>query len=193
MMNKDIKLDWDRYTEQYAEFIVHNNVKHFIELDIDVVVGLKEVERLRSKLEHLTGQKSIPVWHKSRGKEYFVDMCKEYDYVAIGGYANKEIPQAKFEAAFPWFINTAHEYKAKIHGLGYTSCANLRKYHFDSVDSTAWLYGNLGGYIYKFNPNNPNFFDKVNVKAGQRLKPRPSAEHNFNEWRKLQMYANKYL
>lgn len=95
-------------------------------MDIDSVVGLAEVERLRHKLERMTGKKPIPVWHKNRGKEYFVKMCEEYPYVAIGGIVTKEIPRKVYETAFPWFINTAHKHKAKIHGLGYTTVANLQ-------------------------------------------------------------------
>lgn len=145
-------INWDEYIEEYAAFINRWNVQLFFELDIDSVVGLTEVERFREKLEALTGKKPIPVWHRNRGKEYFIKMCENYPYVALGGIVTKEIDRKKYETAFPWFIKTAHDHKCKIHGLGYTTVANLKKYHFDSVDSTAWLYGNRGGYLYKFNP-----------------------------------------
>ena len=138
-------INWDEYVEEYAAFINRWDVKLFFELDIDSVVGLPETERLREKLEALTGKKPIPVWHRNRGKEYFIKMCEDYPYVALGGIVTKEIDRKKYETAFPWFIKTAHEHKCKIHGLGYTTVANLKKYHFDSVDSTSWLYGNRGG------------------------------------------------
>lgn len=140
-------INWDEYVEEYAAFINRWDVKLFFELDIDSVVGLPETERLREKLEALTGKKPIPVWHRNRGKEYFIKMCEDYPYVALGGIVTKEIDRKKYETAFPWFIKTAHEHKCKIHGLGYTTVANLKKYHFDSVDSTSWLYGNRGGGI----------------------------------------------
>lgn len=183
--------DWDAYVSEYADFINRHDVKLFFELDIDSVVGLAEVERLRYKLERMTGKKPIPVWHKNRGKEYFVKMCEEYPYVAIGGIVTKEIPRAIYEKAFPWFINTAHKHKAKIHGLGYTTVANLQKYHFDSVDSTAWLYGNRGGYLYKFNPRT-GLMEQMS-KEGCRLKARGGAVNNFNEWVKFSKYADKFL
>ena len=166
--------DWDAYVSEYADFINRFDVKLFFELDIDSVVGLAEVERLRHKLERMTGKKPIPVWHKNRGKEYFVKMCEEYPYVAIGGIVTKEIPRKVYETAFPWFINTAHKHKAKIHGLGYTTVANLQKYRFDSVDSTAWLYGNRGGYICKFNPRT-GLMEQMS-KEGCRLKSREGAD-----------------
>lgn len=184
-------IDWDEYVEEYAAFINRWNVKLFFELDIDSVVGLTEVERLREKLEALTGKKPIPVWHRNRGKEYFIKMCESYPYVALGGIVTKEIDRKKYESAFPWFIKTAHEHKCKIHGLGYTTVANLRKYRFDSVDSTAWLYGNRGGYLYKFNPRT-GLLEQLS-KDGCRLKSREGAVSNFNEWVKFGKYAETHL
>lgn len=184
-------INWDKYVEDYAAFINRWDVKLFFELDIDSVVGLPETERLREKLEALTGKKPIPVWHRNRGKEYFIQMCKNYPYVALGGIVTKEIPRQKYETAFPWFIKTAHENGAKIHGLGYTTIANLKKYHFDSVDSTAWLYGNRGGYLYKFNPTT-GLMEQIS-KRGGRLKAREGAVNNFNEWVKFSQYADKFL
>ena len=184
-------INWDKYVEEYAAFINRWNVQLFFELDIDSVVGLTEVERLREKLEALTGKKPIPVWHRNRGKEYFIKMCENYPYVALGGIVTKEIDRKKYETAFPWFIKTAHDHKCKIHGLGYTTVANLKKYHFDSVDSTAWLYGNRGGYLYKFNPRT-GLLEQLD-KEGCRLKSREGAVNNFNEWVKFGKYAEIYL
>ena len=50
-------LNWDKYIEDYASFINKYDVLYFFELDIDPIVGLKEVERLRAKLEVLTNKK----------------------------------------------------------------------------------------------------------------------------------------
>lgn len=186
------KVDFDKYVEGYAEFIKKWNIKLFFELDIDSVVGLKEVERLRIKLEKLTGRKPIPVWHKARGKEYFEYMCKNYPYVAIGGIVTKEIPINKYERLFPWFIKMAHRYGAKIHALGYTNIKGLFKYNFDSVDSTAWLYGNMSGSIYKFDAYN-QVMNKIKVPAGKRLKSKAAAAYNFNEWVRFMKYARARL
>jgi len=185
------KIDWDRYVEEYAAFINKFNIKLFFELDIDSLVGIKEVERLRDKLIILTNKLPIPVWHKSRGKEYFLSMVDKYPYVAIGGIVTQEYPRVVYEKAFPWFIQTAHKKGVKIHGLGYTTIGNLPKYHFDSVDSTAWLYGNRGGYLYKFNPKT-GLMEQIKGPANHRMKSRESAVHNFNEWVKLGIHANKY-
>lgn len=191
-VNNDTKTDFDKYVEEYAAFVKRYDINLFFELDIDSIVGIKEVERLRQKLERLSGRKPIPVWHNSRGKDYFINMCKEYPYVAIGGIVTKEIPTDKYERLFPWFISTAHKYHAKIHGLGYTRVNALKKYHFDSVDSTAWLYGNRGGFVYSFNPRTA-MMEQKRPPQNSRLRSKEVALHNFNEWVRLQKYARKYL
>lgn len=188
--NHNGSINWDSYTEEYAAFINRYNVSQFIEIDIDNIVGLKEVERLRNKLEQLTGKKPIPVWHKNRGKDYFLKMCDEYPYVAIGGIVTKEIPRNIYEKILPWFINEAHKKGVKIHGLGFTSLKNLPLCKFDSVDSKAWLSGNIAGYIYKFLPTGEMQHIK---KPSSRLKSTEAALHNFSEWVKFSKYAELYL
>lgn len=65
-------VNWDLYVEKYAQVINEYDIDKFIELDIDSVVGLLEVERLRKKLEQLTNKQPIVVWHKSRGGRVLV-------------------------------------------------------------------------------------------------------------------------
>lgn len=181
--------DWEAYVHRYADYINANGITHFFELDIDVLVGIKKVEELRRLLERLTGKRPIPVWHKSRGKDYFLGMAKDYEYISIGGIVTKEITRSE-QRFFPWFIDKAHEAGAKIHGLGYTNLSGLHKYKFDSVDSTSWLYGNRGGFVYRFNGKT---IEKIQAATGKGLKSREAAIHNFNEWVKFQDYAEKNL
>lgn len=77
-------VDWDEYVSRYIDYIKANDIKLFFELDIDSLVGYDSVKEIRRRLERETGKIPIPVWHKSRGKEEFLRMCDEYDYVAIG-------------------------------------------------------------------------------------------------------------
>ena len=186
-------VDWDAYIEDYANFINTFKIDLFFELDIDKIVGLKEVERLRKKLISLTGKRPIPVWHPNRTTRYWTEiMLKEYEYVAIGSTTANNISRERHEAVFPWFISTAHDAGVKIHGLGYTSIEGLKRFHFDSVDSTAWLYGNRGGYLYRFNPLTGGM-DKIVKPQGHRLNAMEAAKWNFAEWIKFQEYAERYL
>lgn len=183
-------VDWNDYIKRYAQFITKNNIKLYFELDIDKLIGYDKVLYYRKKLEDLTGRPCIPVWHKSRGQKEFIKMCEEYDYVSIGGIVSKEITQKEYKF-FPYFIKTAHEHGAKIHGLGFTNLKGLTQYHFDSVDSTSWVSGNRFGSVYKFNGKTMLKYDKP---QGQRLAdPKAVALHNFMEWVKFQKYAEKYL
>ncbi len=192
MSNSQATTDWDAYTEEYAAFINRYDVQLFFELDVDSVIGIKEVERLRVKLERLTNKQPIPVFHLSRGKDYFVRMCEQYPYVAFGGIITDGVKTATLEKYFPWFINTAHRNKAKIHGLGYTSIAGLYKYHFDSVDSTAWLYGNRGGFAYQFN-HRTGHLEQTKKPDGMKMKSRAVAFNNYSEWVRFQKYAREHM
>jgi hypothetical protein len=186
--------DFDDYTERYADFINRNKIDKFFELDIDSVVGYDRVKKIRARLERLTGKQSIPVWHKSRGKDEYISHCKDYPYVAIGGLvdgAKKGEYARQLWKYFPWFINTAHENGAKIHALGFTSLDGIRKYHFDSVDSTAWTTGNRFGYLYWFDGQT---IRKKDAPKGYRINnSRAAALNNYVEWIKFQQYADKHL
>lgn len=185
MNNNKGKCNFEEYVKKYADFINKNDIKLFFELDIDTIVELEEVERLRDLLETLTNKKCIPVWHKSRGKDYFINMCKKYDYVAIGGIVTKEIKINEYKY-FNWFIKEAHKNNCKIHGLGFTNTNLLSKYKFDTVDSTSWKSGGRFAQIHTFSRN------KIEMQVYSkkfRLKDYKSLDkYNFNEWCKYQKY-----
>lgn len=190
------KIAWEDYVDRYADFINRNKVDKFFELDIDKLVGYDKVKELRKRLEAQTGKQCIPVWHKTRGKEEYLNMCREYGYVAVGGLvgaggAGVSAYSKEVARYFPWFVGEAHKNGAKIHALGYTSIEGLKKYGFDSVDSTSWIAGNRFGFIYKFNGND---LLKIHRREGQRLADfGKTVKNNFNEWKKFQQYADLSL
>lgn len=127
-------IDWDFYVANYCEFIKLYNVDKFFELDIDALIGYEKVKQIRKTIEQKTGKQPIPVWHQNRGKKEFVNMCKEYSYVAIGGLVGAGGQQGEYNRKywkyFLWFIETAHSYGAKIHALGFTATSALKKISF---------------------------------------------------------------
>ncbi len=186
---KAAKVDWKGYVEKYAELIVNRGIKYFFELDIDKLVGLDEVERLRELLERLTGKKSIPVFHRSRGQQYWLDMIQIYDYVAIGGIVTKEI-KAREHKYLRWFLQTAREKKTKVHGLGYTNSKGLEKYPFYSVDSTSWL-GSIWAILYQFDGK---AIKQVRKPENSRMTDYKILDrHNLKSWIKFQNYAEDNL
>lgn len=184
--------EWEEYAERYSEYIKKHKIEKFFELDIDSVVGYDKVKELRKTIERKTGRQSIPVWHTNRGKDEFVRMCEEYPYVAIGGLVGGKSEYArKYWKAFPWFITTAHKNGAKIHALGFTSLEGIARYHFDSVDSTAWTTGNRFGYVYYFDGKTMRHKD---TPKGMRMSDtRKVAVVNYLEWIKFQKYAERNL
>ena len=192
--NAKKSVDWDKYVEDYINFINKYDIKYFFELDIDPIVGYEKVKEYRKKLEEGTGKKCIPVWHLSRGRNNFLEMCNEYDYVAIGGIAGSDKrskKQRELINAFPWFIKEAHKRGAKIHGLGCTSMITLRRCHFDSVDSTSWLSGCKYGVAFKF--NGKKMITRQKRKNQRMIDPTQIDRNNFIEWCKFQQYAKSHL
>ena len=141
-------------------------------------------------IHQLTNKQSIPVWHKRRGKDKWLELLSDYKYVAVGGIVTQEIKKTEHHIIFPYLIKTAKTNNVKVHALGFTDLEGLTKYPFYSVDSTYWLYGNRSGVIYLFKKKTIRTIRKPN---GTRLKSREVAINNFKEWVKFQRYAQVNL
>lgn len=183
------RVNWNAYADEYSEFIKATNSSEYLELDLDSLMPLKDVEKLRKRIESRSGIPCIPVWHRSRGLDYWKGMIKDYKYVAIGGIVSGEIKRSEF-GIFPKLIRMAHEEGCRVHGLGFTNLKHLPLVRFDSVDSTAWISGNQGGFIFKFNGKT---LDKIEPKPGQKIKSRICAINNFHEWVKFSKYAEQHF
>lgn len=184
-LSKGKNIDWHAYIDRYASFINEYDIDLFFELDIYSIVGIEETIRLRHELEKKTDKRCIPVWHRCLSKDMFFQMCNEYDYVALGGIAIKEIRQQEHKI-FSWFINEAHKRNTKIHALGYTSIKGLNKYPFDSVDSSTWLMnGARYGAVWNFDGRHMTSRRKP---ANTRIITSKLVAHNFSEWVKYGIY-----
>lgn len=185
-LKKSANIDWDIYLDKYINFINEFKIDLFFELDIDAIVGISKVEQFRQILEDGTGKQCIPVWHKSRGKDYFIKLCQKYDYVAVGGLAIKVITKDDYKY-LPWFVKTAHQNGTKIHCLGFCP-KDVEKYNFDSFDVSSWAscmqYG--GGYdIF-----NGHGMTRKRVD-GRRAAPYVDfATHQLSEWVKYQHHLD---
>lgn len=143
-------IDWDKYVEEYIAFIKKYDcakILGFIEIDIDIIVGLDKVEEYRKMLNKASPGKIIPVWHKTRGIEKYKDMCKEHSggIVAVPGRANSDIRVDQFDI----FLNYAWSKNCRLHALAMTKKKVLDKIPFDYVDSTSWLLGAMKFGNYK--------------------------------------------
>lgn len=181
--------DWDKFIDGYINFINTNKIERFFELDIDSIIGLDRVERLRERLETGTGKQCIPVWHKSRGREYFLKLLDDYKYISIGGIASREIARSQLPV-LQWFIDRANARDVKVHLLGYTPRKNHLK-NFYSCDSSSWTGGVRGGFIDQFKGGR-----MVQTDKGMRLKNGPFFAKEIRkfaliEWVKYQHYLDK--
>ena len=116
-------------------------------------------------------------------------MCQEYDYVAIGGIVTKEILPQEYKY-FIWFIDIAHIYYCKIHGLGFTNLKNIKFYNFDSVDSTSWCSGGRFGTLYYFDGREMKQIDTSSRRRRTDISTDNINRHNYYEWIKFQKYAD---
>ena len=158
---KGKQVDWDKYTEEYANFIKgfdRPNVVGYFEMDVDNIIGYEKVLELRKKLESVS-DKIIPVWHKNRGLDEFKKMCQGYagKVVAITGFKNEDIKDDQYLM----FLKYARKYKCQVHCLGMTRKKILDKVPFDFVDSSSWrqdgIYGRIGNRKIDRNFNKQNY------------------------------------
>jgi hypothetical protein len=127
----------DSYISEYIDFINRYNIKNFIELDIDKIIGYEKVKQIREKIEKETNKKSIPVFHLTRGIEEYKKLIKNYPYICIGGIAIKDIKKKDYKKIFPTLLKMAKLQNCKVHGLGFTA-SNVNEFDFYSVDSSSW-------------------------------------------------------
>lgn len=185
------EMNWDALIEQYAAFIIDNNIDYFFEMDIDNIIGYDRVLKLNAKLERITKKQCIPVWHPSRGIEEFQKMCSEYSYVALGGVVLKEIRPQQYRL-LPLLIKEAHKRGARIHGLGYTATSTYDTVRFDSVDSTTWtIGGRMGNACYFTGSGMRQWYPSLHNKKPKDISR--LTQSNYTEWLKFQKYAERNL
>ena len=183
----------DKYMDEYIEFINKYDIKYFFELDLYTVIGIKKTEQLTKRLEKETGKKSIPVFHKLLGIDWFEKKTKEYNYIAVGASGlTEECKWVKNKNALKHLVTIAHKNNCKIHGLGYTRMENINtnKIPFDSVDSTSWKSGGRFGTMY-YIKNNKIKTKNLKIKGYKIKNYLDLDEHNFKVWCMYQSIGDK--
>lgn len=183
-------VDWEKYMFEYAEFVKKYEIKNYVEIDIDKMVGLAEVEKLREKLNKKVGWKCIPVWHMNRGYDKWLEICRDYDYVCFGAFLTDGLEKSKFHM-IQQFLEDAKKENCKVHGLGFTNFEWLKKLKFYSVDSSSWTVGNRFGSICQFQRDR---IKAITRPEGTKIKDHHKLGwHNFNEWVKFSKWAEKNI
>ena len=152
-------------------------------MDVDKVIGLEHVIKLRRRLEQET-DKIIPVWHKGRGIEDFYRMCEEYSgrVVAITGFKNEDIKDDQYAQ----FLKIAWQHNCRVHCLGMTRQDVLKKVPFDYVDSSSWTQGVLYGRLGSRKLKNEDTAEKRTIMRQRQF------EAAYKEAMKMQEYYERY-
>ena len=153
MINSGKRFDLNSYADEYADYVKEKKIKQYVELDVDQIIGVEKTRALRDRIEKRVGWQSIPVWHTVRGKESFIQDCKDYKYIALGYFLTEGLPSSLTKKYAKAFIDTAHSYGCRVHGLGFTKTKELHNIPFDSVDSSNWVASRRFGILYKFDPS----------------------------------------
>ena len=193
-MNSGKKVMWKKYVDEYIEFINIYNINQFIELDLYTLpeIGTQRTLKIRKYIEYNTGKQTIPVFHACMGMEMYRDLCKEYDYIAIGASGlTSECRWVKNDKLLFQMVKIANSYNTKVHGLGYTRLSNINntKIPFYSVDSSAWVGSRFNT---RYDIKNGILVNSNAVRKGERLKDWKQLDlHNLKVWRKIQKLKSK--
>jgi len=176
------KGDIQKFVEGYGKWLKDNKGYYdfFEEMDLDFLFPMDVIEGWRKFLEECAGQKSIPVWHINRGLDYWEQMVKDYDYVAIGGMVTGEITE--MEKYAPFLIDIAHKNNCKVHGLGYTKTRLLKYIPWDSVDSSTWIFGGKRGTLFLFNEDKITTLKLGVFNKSSKIDYLKFAEINAQSW-----------
>ena len=182
------KSEFEAYVDRYIYYIKSRDIPYFFEMDVDCIFGLNQVEKWRRKIELETNKQCIPVWHKSRGVEYWKNLCADYNYIAIGGFAIKDIKPTEYPIIQKLLIY-ANNKGVKVHGLGFTKKKILGQFPFYSVDSSTWITSVIRGSMIQLF-NGKTLVDKSFDGQGNKLDLPKMEARNLVEWTKYQKYMD---
>lgn len=180
---KGIKVDWVKYTQEYADWIQENDcpqILGYFEMDVDNIIGYANVLALRGVLDQVS-DKIIPVWHKNRGVSDYKKMCSDYTgkLIAVTGFRNEDIQDHQYLM----FLKYARKFNCKVHCLGMTRLNIMDTCPFYSVDSSSWKQTSVYGAIKLFRNNR-----YISAKFKSKYKTEYLERVNFAEFVKLQKY-----
>jgi hypothetical protein len=178
--------DLRAFARRYARFVRDFKVKNFVELDIDGKYGTVVYEDIMKEVHDIVGREAVPVFHRWRGKQYFLDLVKTHKFIMTGDVAIKGGLKDGYQY-FNWFIDEAHKAGCRIHGLGYTTMPGLRKFDWDSVDSSSWASGIRFGTTVYFNGHGMHALANP-AKDTHRVNTLDGLQRNFKEWVKFANY-----
>lgn len=191
-MNAGKKID-SKYIDDYIAWIKANDIKNFVEMDLDEIIGYDKTLEIRKYIEHETNALPIPVWHFERGEQGWKEMCANYPYVSIS--LSRQTATSKWLMAYgfkplEFFMRVARQHGTKVHALGCNDLELLKKYHFYSADSSVHAVGQRFGNILYFKDGK---LTNINKKRSMKINRQKVNENNMRVMMEVMQYAEEKL
>ncbi len=191
-MNAGKPID-NKYIDNYIKWIMDNDIDHFMEMDLDEIIGYEKTLQIRQVIERETGKPTIPCWHLERGEQGWKQMCDQYNYVAISlsrmTKTSKWLQRYNFRP-LEFFLGEAAKKKCRVHALGCNDFSLLKKYHFYSADSSTHTAGNRFGRVYVFKDGK---IQDINKTRTHRIDKNAADKQNIKTMIQVMEYAEKHL
>lgn len=133
--------------KEYAAWLKDWDQLLTVRATLDVIGDHNATMRNTRTLEGM-GLRVLPVFHVGTPWDELEKLCREYDYVALGGM----VPHStNHQAVMRWLVRCfkiARETGTVFHGFGQTRLDTLKALPFYSVDSSAWGSGARFGQLY---------------------------------------------
>jgi len=123
-----------------------------IEMDVDHFVGYEKVKEYRRRLED-TGATIIPVWRPTIGKEHYLELIEEYDWIAFSeGIAGISINSGDTIKFMRKVVKDGTQRGKKFHFFAGLRRSLLFECPLYSSDSTTWSAFNRWALTTYFDP-----------------------------------------
>lgn len=128
-------------------------IKHYVNLDDlgDPYISMKNQLYMESE-----GLAPMPVYHYGEPTDVLDELCKEYEYIGLGGMAIGSMPWQKLQKFWEWVYQRYKDNKFHMFGVG--TVQPFFYYQPCSIDSTSWNVGSRFGDLMGYKNNLPYRF-----------------------------------
>lgn len=127
--------------EEYRDFLLKHKDRFCLYANLDVIGNADATQRNQEILEE-AGLNPLPTFHYGSNYSILRKMVKKYNYIGLGGIVPLALKQNILKEHLGKCFGIIGTEK-KTHGWGCTSIEILKTYPFYSVDSIAWLHGEI--------------------------------------------------
>lgn len=163
-------LAWfEDYVTRYRDWILDHKdyLNLVVNLDADVPCGMANMLRWDDEIFRPLERAGIPVcyvWHQNYGFDFWLEMCRNHEYVGLPG--NLAEPEWH-KMMKPAIMNGC-----RVHGFAATKSFILGKVPLATADSISWKSGEMYGQTFVFESGKLRTYDKTQKDARLKYKAR---------------------